>query len=119
MFGVFHVGTFVPDASERVNIVYAWLQQVLQERLKDNGLTLAAPVGSRMWQILSEGYAQFEQCRWLSTYSVFLLSLSIKHHSLSQQPCLRETFTVFAAGSCTSLAVLGILGDQVMHVMSA
>ena len=74
MFGVFHVGSFVPGASERVNIVYAWLQQVLQERLKDNGLTLAAPVGSRMWQILSEGYAQFEQCRWLSTCPLIVSS---------------------------------------------
>ena len=65
-FPVFHAGSFVPGASERVNIAYAWVQQLLQERLKDEGLTLAAPVGSRMWQILSEGYAQFEMCRCLS-----------------------------------------------------
>lgn len=66
MVAVLTAGKFVPGASERVNITYAWVQQLLQERLKDNGLTLAAPVGSRMWQILSEGYTQFEQCRWLS-----------------------------------------------------
>ncbi len=54
----------MPGASERVNIVYAWVQQLLQERFKEKGLTLAAPVGSRMWQMLSEGYLQFEQCRY-------------------------------------------------------
>lgn len=59
----FGVGTHVPGASERVSIAYAWVQQLLQERLRDEGLTLAPPVGSRMWQILSEGYNQFELCR--------------------------------------------------------
>lgn len=59
----FGLGTHVPGASERVSIAYAWVQQLLQERLKDEGLTLAPPVGSRMWQILSEGYNQFELCR--------------------------------------------------------
>lgn len=67
MVAVLVAGKFVPGTSERVNIAYAWVQQVLQERLKDNGLTLAAPVGSRMWQILSEGYTHFEQCRLLSS----------------------------------------------------
>ena len=59
-----YAGKIVPGASERVNIVYAWVQQLLQERFKEKGLTLAAPVGSRMWQMLSEGYLQFEQCRY-------------------------------------------------------
>ena len=59
-----HAGKVVPGASERVNIVYAWVQQLLQERFKEKRLTLAAPVGSRMWQMLSEGYLQFEQCRY-------------------------------------------------------
>ena len=54
----------MPGASERVNIAYAWVQQLLQERFREKGLTLAAPVGSRMWQMLSEGYLQFEQCRY-------------------------------------------------------
>lgn len=56
-------GQFVPGASERCNTVYAWLQQLLQERLREGGLTHAHPIGSRMWQMLSEGYLQFEQCR--------------------------------------------------------
>ncbi|KAL0039987.1 hypothetical protein WJX79_001551 [Trebouxia sp. C0005] len=60
---VHRIGKVVPGASERVNIVYAWVQQLLQERFREKGLTLAAPVGSRMWQMLSEGYLQFEQCR--------------------------------------------------------
>ncbi|KAL0045047.1 hypothetical protein WJX82_006316 [Trebouxia sp. C0006] len=60
---VHRIGKVVPGASERVNIVYAWVQQLLQERFKEKRLTLAAPVGSRMWQMLSEGYLQFEQCR--------------------------------------------------------
>ena len=55
--------TFVQGASERVNIVYAWVQQLLQERLREEGVTLEAPVGARMWQVLSEGYLHFEQCR--------------------------------------------------------
>ena len=58
-------GRFVPGASERCNTVFAWLQQLLQERLQEGGLTQAPPIASRMWQMLSEGYLQFEQCRWV------------------------------------------------------
>lgn len=43
--------------------MYAWVQQLLQERLREGGLARAAPIASRMWQMLSEGYLQFEQCR--------------------------------------------------------
>ena len=70
-----HAGKVVPGASERVNIVYAWVQQLLQERFKEKGLTLAAPVGSRMWQMLSEGYLQFEQCRYCHFGSGLLVIL--------------------------------------------
>lgn len=64
----------MPGASERVNIVYAWVQQLLQERFKEEGLTLAAPVGSRMWQMLSEGYLQFEQCRYAGKIATYACS---------------------------------------------
>ena len=53
----------MPGATERVTVVYAWLHQLLQDRLREGGLTTDAPIGSRMWQVLSEGYLQYEQCR--------------------------------------------------------
>ncbi len=59
----FFSGKHIPGASERVNIVYTWVQQLLQDRLKEGGLTRAAPIGSRIWQVLSDGYLQFEHCR--------------------------------------------------------
>ncbi|KAK9805550.1 hypothetical protein WJX72_004682 [[Myrmecia] bisecta] len=59
-------GMYTPGAAERVNVVYAWLQQQLQERLAEGGLALPAPIASRMWQMLSEGYIDFEGCRKLA-----------------------------------------------------
>ncbi|KAL3134602.1 hypothetical protein ABBQ38_006433 [Trebouxia sp. C0009 RCD-2024] len=50
-------------ATERVSAVYTWVQQLLQDRLNEGGLTRAAPIGSRIWQVLSEGYLHFEHCR--------------------------------------------------------
>lgn len=86
----------MPGASERVNIVYAWIQQLLQERFKEKGLTLAAPVGSRMWQMLSEGYLQFEQCRYCHCGS----GLPAVCFSLKGLPGNHQK-TNEAVGSCT------------------
>ena len=53
----------MPGATERVSVVYTWVQQLLQDRLREGGLCRDAPIGSRMWQVLTDGYLQFEQCR--------------------------------------------------------
>ena len=54
----------MPGAAERVNICYAWIQQLLQQRMRMGGLAIDAPILSREWQLLSEGLLAFEQCRW-------------------------------------------------------
>ena len=54
----------MPGAAERVNICYAWIQQLLQQRMRMGGLAIDAPILSREWQLLSEGMLAFEQCRW-------------------------------------------------------
>ena len=54
----------MPGAAERVNICYAWIQQLLQQRIRMGGLAADAPILSREWQLLSEGLLAFEQCRW-------------------------------------------------------
>lgn len=54
----------MPGAAERVNICYAWIQQLLQQRMRMGGLAAEAPILSREWQLLSEGMLAFEQCRW-------------------------------------------------------
>lgn len=59
-------GHHVHGAPERVNIVYTWVHQLLQDRLRDGGLFQAAPIGARIWQLLSDGYGQFEHCRYVT-----------------------------------------------------
>ncbi len=53
-------GRHVPEASERINIVFTWVQQLLQDRKREGGMAEAA---STVWSLLSDGYSQFEQCR--------------------------------------------------------
>lgn len=53
-------GQHVPEASERINIVFTWVQQLLQDRKREGGMAEAT---STLWSLLSGGYSQFEQCR--------------------------------------------------------
>lgn len=41
----------------------AWIHQIIQERRRDNGLAIEAPILTRVYQVLSEGMLGFEQCR--------------------------------------------------------
>lgn len=56
-------GRHVPEASERINIVFTWIQQLLQDRKRAGGMAEAT---STVWSLLSNGYSQFEQCRVLA-----------------------------------------------------
>ena len=58
----------MPEASERINIVFTWVQQLLQDRKREGGLPDAA---STVWSLLSQGYSQFEHCRWVAQLSAF------------------------------------------------
>lgn len=53
-------GRHVPEASERINIVFTWVQQLLQDRKREGGMAEAT---STVWSLLSNGYSQFELCR--------------------------------------------------------
>ncbi|KAK9864551.1 hypothetical protein WJX84_008203 [Apatococcus fuscideae] len=59
-------GLYMPGAAERVNVVYAWTQQLLTERYCEGGMSMPAPIVTRCWQMLSEGYHGYEQCRKLA-----------------------------------------------------
>ncbi|KAK9827509.1 hypothetical protein WJX74_006552 [Apatococcus lobatus] len=59
-------GLYMPGAAARANVVYAWVQQLLTERHTEGGINMPAPIVSRSWQMLSEGYHAYEQCRKLS-----------------------------------------------------
>lgn len=88
-------GVYVPGAAERVNVVYAWMQQLMQERQRQGGLCKDAPIGSRAWQMWSEGYLAFEQCRWAEVHT---------------RPLHAGQLVSISVGGCVSNACLLIQG---------
>ena len=56
-------GMYVPGAAERVNMVYSWVLQLLQQRGMEGELVAPAPIAANMFHMLSQGLIAFESCR--------------------------------------------------------
>ncbi|GMH38627.1 hypothetical protein BSKO_06511 [Bryopsis sp. KO-2023] len=56
-------GLVIPGPAERVQVVMAWIHQIILERRREGGLAIEPPIMTRVYQVLSEGMLGFEQCR--------------------------------------------------------
>lgn len=56
-------GQYTRGASERVYTAYAWLQELLRQRMDAGGLAVPGPLLATLWSSLDRGIAAFEHCR--------------------------------------------------------
>lgn len=63
-------GIYVPGAAERVQVVYAWLHDLINWRLRTGGMWLPAPITTQLFNGLSAGFRSFEDARWVLTTRV-------------------------------------------------
>lgn len=53
----------IPGAGERVHTVADWIQALCVRRRREGGLAVPPPVASRIFHVISDGLASFENCR--------------------------------------------------------
>lgn len=58
-----HTGIYVPGAAERVQVVYAWIHDLINWRLRTGGMWLPAPITTQLFNPLSSGFQSFEDAR--------------------------------------------------------
>ncbi|CAD7698439.1 unnamed protein product [Ostreobium quekettii] len=63
--GVLSNGIVVPGPGERVSVVAAWVNQILQDRRREGGLRVHPAIMSRVFASLSNGLQGYEQARKL------------------------------------------------------
>ena len=61
---VVRAGIVVPGPGERVSVVAAWVNQILQDRRREGGLRVHPAIVSRVFGALSGGLLGYEQARW-------------------------------------------------------
>lgn len=52
-----------PGAGERIHVVADWIQGLCIKRRREGGLAVPPPIVTRIFQMMSEGLAGFENCR--------------------------------------------------------
>eukprot|EP00803_Ostreobium_quekettii_P004807 evm.model.scf_1129.1 EVM.evm.TU.scf_1129.1 scf_1129:2455-5702(-) len=59
-------GIGVPGPSERVQVVYKWICDLILDRRREGGLRVEPPLLTRCFQVLSQGMEGYAQCRKLA-----------------------------------------------------